>query len=115
MLGRDVGVLHLVGFRLRALQSLLRLPRQADLGGAVHGGEVVEALVELGPYLGGAHTDALEYRGGKSALLVEQSDHEVLGLHLGVAPLDREFLGGGEGLLCFQCESFQLHLYQCSS
>ena len=115
MLGGDVGVLHLVGLGLGGLERRLRLAGKPDLGGAVHGGEVVQPLLQLRPHRGMAGADALEDGHGQAALLVEQGDRQVLRLDLGVAAFLRQLLGGRQRLLGLECEPLQLHVYQCSS
>ena len=49
VLGRDVGVLHRVGFGLGGFERLLRLAGEPHLGLPVDGGEVVEPLLQLRP------------------------------------------------------------------
>ncbi len=85
VLGGDVGVLHLVGLGLGGLERLLGLPGQADLGGAVHGGEVVQPFLQLRPHGRVSRADPLQDGDGQAAFLVEQSHRQVLGLDLGVS------------------------------
>ncbi len=73
VLGGDVGVLHLVGLGLRRFERLLGLAGQAELGGAVHGGEVVEPLLQLGPQRRVVRADALQDGHGQAAVLIEES------------------------------------------
>ncbi len=47
VLGRDVGVAHLVRLGLGCIERLLGLPGQADLGGTVRRGEVVEPFLQF--------------------------------------------------------------------
>ena len=102
VLGGDVGVLHLVGLGLGGVERLLRLACQAHLGGAVHGGEVVQPLVQLRPQRRMAGADALEDGDGQAALLVEQGRRQVLGLDLGVAAFLRQLLAAASASCAFR-------------
>ncbi len=115
MLGGDVGVFHLIRLGLGGVEGDLGLACETRLGGAVHGGEVVKPFLKLRPHGSVPHADALEYRDGQPAVLVQQSGGEMLGLYLGVPTFLRQLLGGRQRFLGLQCETFQLHVYQRSS
>ena len=109
MLGGDVGVLHLVGLGLGRLQRRLGLAGEAHLGVAVDGAEVLQPLRQFGAEGGRAGADPLQDGHGEAAVLVQQGDGEMLGLHLGVPALHGGLLSGGQRLLGLEREPFQLH------
>ena len=74
VLGRDVGVAHLVRLGLGRIERLLGLSGQADLRGPVRSGEVVEPFLQFRAQGGVACADPLQDRHGQAALLVEQSN-----------------------------------------
>ena len=110
VLGGDVAVLHLVGFRLGGVEHLLRLPAQPQLGGSMDGGEVLQALLQFRAHGRPAHTYALQDGPGDAALLIEERDGQVLGLYLRVPSLPGQLLGRCQCLLGLESETIELHL-----
>ena len=105
MLGRDVLVLQL----LRLVERLVEDARERGarlrlLRGALDRGLCGERRLGLGAQRGGIGHEL------RRQLLVEQREHEVLGVELGIAGPARKLLRGRDGLLALDRQLVEVHL-----
>ena len=89
--------------RLRDVDLVGTAGRTRDLGQPVH------FLLDACPQGVHAYVGLVQDRGGEPAFLVEEGEHQVLGVDLLVAVLDSDGLGGSDGFLELFGESVEVH------
>ena len=108
MLGRDEVVLELAHLVLAAVEHAGERGRGTGLLlGAADARLWRERCLGLRAQGGYGRAGTLDEGPGK--LLVEQREHEVLRIDLGVPAAPREFAGAGDGLLGFDGQAVEIH------